>query len=116
MELHMEVHVELRMELRMELHMELHMEVHMEFHMELHMELHVEVHTGYTQTPIWPDRRGGTYHISLHYNKIETAICIYMQKEKDQLAKVVNDGRASSRNYMTGLYCGIILQDDLGIG
>ena len=62
----------------MEVHMELHMDLHMEVHMELHMEPHMELHMGSIWSPGWADRRGGSGHISLHYNKVETAIYIHM--------------------------------------
>ena len=55
-----------------------HMELDMEPHVELHMELHVELHMGFIWSPSWADRRSGTGHISLHYNKIETDIYIYI--------------------------------------
>ena len=62
----------------MELHMEPHTELHMELHVELHMSLHMELHMGSIWRPIWADKRSPSMLISLHQNKIETAIYIYI--------------------------------------
>ena len=78
--------MELQMGLHMELHMELHMGLHMELHMELHMRLHMELHMGSIWRPIWADRRSPSMLISLHQNKIETAIYIYRNTDVDMHA------------------------------
>ena len=76
--LRLSAQIGLHMEPHMELHRELHMGLHMELHMELHMRLHMELHMGSIWRPIWADRRSPSMLISLHQNKIETAIYIYI--------------------------------------
>ena len=46
--------------------------------MELHVRLHMELHMGSMWRPIWADRQSPSMLISLHQNKIETAIYIHM--------------------------------------
>ena len=59
----------------------LHMGLHMELHM--HMRLHMELNMGSIWRPIRADRRSPSMLISLHQNKIETAIYIYIYTSPD---------------------------------